>query len=214
MKEIECDVIRDLLPNYCDKISSEVTNKLVEEHLKTCFECNKALENMNKELDKEVFENQEEIDYLKGYRKNKIKNIIFAVALTINIILIGFISYIYYIVNTDFYVDVNDIEVAWRYLKVDGIEDKTKFLFFLYSPDYYLSYDLTEDGVEGITYLDVVGSKVNKGRKKLTGAGTSTYKNANKIYLRDKKGNLKEIWNSEDYEINPEEIYNTMFYCR
>jgi len=206
MKEIECNVIRDLLPNYCDKISSEETNKLVEEHLKNCFECNKVLENMNKELDKEVFENQEEIDYLKGYRKNKIKNIIFAVALTINIILIGFISYIYYIVNTDFYVDVNDIEVAWRYLNVNGIEDKTNFLFFLYSPDYYLSSSITDEG-ENI-YVNIIGHKVKK-RRYISSPGIS--KETKNIYLRDKKGNLKEIWNREDYEIDPEELLSAIF---
>ena len=33
MKTADCDIIRDLLPRYCDKILSEASNKLVSEHL-------------------------------------------------------------------------------------------------------------------------------------------------------------------------------------
>ncbi len=36
MRKVECDVIQDLLPSYIDKISTEATNALVEEHLQTC----------------------------------------------------------------------------------------------------------------------------------------------------------------------------------
>ena len=41
-----CNVIRDLLPLYIDKISSEETNKLIEEHFEECEECKKYYEIM------------------------------------------------------------------------------------------------------------------------------------------------------------------------
>ena len=56
MKQINCDVIQDLLPSYSDKMSSNATNTLVEEHLKNCKKCNIALNNMNKEIDAEFIE--------------------------------------------------------------------------------------------------------------------------------------------------------------
>ena len=72
MKEENCDIIKDLLPGYIDKTSSEATNNLIEKHLQTCKNCTSVLEDMNKDIDSELFEQKEQIDYLKGYRKNKI----------------------------------------------------------------------------------------------------------------------------------------------
>lgn len=36
---IPCDIIRDLLPLYHDKVCSEESKKQIEEHLKTCESC-------------------------------------------------------------------------------------------------------------------------------------------------------------------------------
>ena len=41
-----CDIIRDLLPLYAEHITSEATNTLVEEHLKTCEDCRAELRQM------------------------------------------------------------------------------------------------------------------------------------------------------------------------
>lgn len=81
---IDCEVIKDLLPSYADKISSKTTNKLVEEHLKKCKNCSDVLKNMNKEIDNEIIENQnEQIDYLKGFKRKKIATIICVIIITI-----------------------------------------------------------------------------------------------------------------------------------
>ncbi len=60
MKSINCNVIQDLLPNYCDKISSKETNLLVEEHLVTCTNCREKLKSINKYLNIETICNQQE----------------------------------------------------------------------------------------------------------------------------------------------------------
>ena len=44
MKEIECDVIRDLLPLYADEACSEKSRALVYEHLLDCPDCRKMLQ--------------------------------------------------------------------------------------------------------------------------------------------------------------------------
>ena len=51
MKQVDCDIIKDLLPSYIDKTASNSTNELVEEHLKNCEDCTSILENMNSVVD-------------------------------------------------------------------------------------------------------------------------------------------------------------------
>lgn len=43
---LKCDTVKDLLPIYVDGMTSEESNKLVEEHIKDCNECRLVLEQM------------------------------------------------------------------------------------------------------------------------------------------------------------------------
>lgn len=44
--KIECGIVRDLLPLYAEQITSEASNKAVEEHLKECEQCSKVYQEM------------------------------------------------------------------------------------------------------------------------------------------------------------------------
>lgn len=44
MKDINCDVVKDLITLYVDDLTSEKSSKLVEEHIKECSECREYLE--------------------------------------------------------------------------------------------------------------------------------------------------------------------------
>ena len=46
----DCKIVQDLLPNYIENLTNEETNRFIEEHLKECPECQKVLENMQKEI--------------------------------------------------------------------------------------------------------------------------------------------------------------------
>ena len=46
----DCDIIRDLLPLYADKVCSESSRRLVEEHCAECAECSGQLSAMSAEL--------------------------------------------------------------------------------------------------------------------------------------------------------------------
>ena len=50
MSKISCDVIRDLLPLYKDRVCSEKSMDLVEEHLPECEDCRRYLEAMDEKL--------------------------------------------------------------------------------------------------------------------------------------------------------------------
>lgn len=40
-KEIDCNIIGDLLPSYLSNITSFNTNKIIEEHINRCSKCEK-----------------------------------------------------------------------------------------------------------------------------------------------------------------------------
>ena len=46
--KLECDVIRDLLPLYAEKLASPASSALVEQHLSECPACRAELERMEK----------------------------------------------------------------------------------------------------------------------------------------------------------------------
>lgn len=48
--KLNCDVILDLLPLYHDGVCSEGSRALIEEHLKECESCRRALEEIRKEI--------------------------------------------------------------------------------------------------------------------------------------------------------------------
>ena len=47
---MNCEIVRDLLPLYHDEVVSEESRELVEEHLKTCAECRKMLEDIRENV--------------------------------------------------------------------------------------------------------------------------------------------------------------------
>ena len=57
MKEIQCAVIKDLLPLYYDGVCSEETRKLIEEHIASCNECKRDLESLNTTMEIPIIEN-------------------------------------------------------------------------------------------------------------------------------------------------------------
>lgn len=52
-KKLACEIVRDLLPLYVDKMVSDVSQRSVEEHLKQCADCNEIYRNMAFDLKEE-----------------------------------------------------------------------------------------------------------------------------------------------------------------
>lgn len=47
-KNISCDVIQDIIPLYHDNVCSDKSREYVDEHIKTCANCNRFLESLSK----------------------------------------------------------------------------------------------------------------------------------------------------------------------
>lgn len=71
--KMPCELIRDLLPTYQDRLTSPVTNALVEEHLADCPDCRQVLQRMQSPLEPETDSAAEgskasTVDFLKRVR--------------------------------------------------------------------------------------------------------------------------------------------------
>lgn len=50
MTDINCNIINDLLPLYAEGLTSEESNRIIEEHLKECEECRKLYQEMTEDV--------------------------------------------------------------------------------------------------------------------------------------------------------------------
>ena len=76
-KDLSCDIVKDLLPVYCDGQASKDSIEAVEEHLEQCEECKKVYEEMDGELTVEGQQDtKKEITILKKIRaKFRVKTV-------------------------------------------------------------------------------------------------------------------------------------------
>ncbi len=50
MRELDCEIVRDLLPNYIDELTSGYTNHAIEKHLESCEDCSEVYEKMQEDF--------------------------------------------------------------------------------------------------------------------------------------------------------------------
>ena len=73
MKEKNCKIVQDLLPNYIEKLTNEETNQFIEKHLSQCEECKEKLKSMQEEINVNKNESElKQVKYIKKY-SNKMK---------------------------------------------------------------------------------------------------------------------------------------------
>lgn len=73
---LPCELIQDLFPSYIDGLTSDVTNELLEEHIKECPICCETLKQMQEITAEPVkFEEKKEIEFLKKTKKTNQKKI-------------------------------------------------------------------------------------------------------------------------------------------
>ena len=84
----QCNVVRDLLPMYCDNICSEESKLLIEEHLLSCKECTviyNKMQSKDSELISPLQQDVEKTDLLKRISKRiKHRKILIAIGTLIS----------------------------------------------------------------------------------------------------------------------------------
>lgn len=90
MKNYDCKLVQDLLPNYIENLTSEETNRFIEKHIEKCEECEQMLKDMKGEIKLDKINNQKKINALKKVRNRfRLKLFIFLIIVII-INIIGF----------------------------------------------------------------------------------------------------------------------------
>jgi Predicted integral membrane protein len=101
---MDCDVIKDLLPLYIEKLTSESSNELVEEHIKNCENCKELLLNLSEDtiIEDKTIELNKKVELsdniIKRIRKHMYEKIILSIliALVLGIIIGVFRDSIFY----------------------------------------------------------------------------------------------------------------------
>lgn len=201
MKLVDCNIIKDLLPSYIDKLLSKESNNLVESHIQTCKECRKVLMDMSTEKDVEkVFNQDEEIDYLKGYRKKKNFSIIIAVIITILVIFDIFIIGSKFLLNNNFYMNVTDVAIC--YMGMGELNGNKTLCYEITSDVNFLQpfcwdYDVVKDTENKAVYMKVVGIFKLSRNKSRSFCEAEINDDTECVYLIDSKGNKIKIWDKE-----------------
>ena len=79
---MDCEVIRDLLPLYADGLTSEASNRRIDDHIKACPECRRLRNDMCAPMEPEPEDTQEQI-LERVYRKQRRKTILFWVTIVL-----------------------------------------------------------------------------------------------------------------------------------
>lgn len=89
-----CNIIKDLLPLYVDNISSEETNKLVEDHLIECEQCQEQLNIMKEKTEVSSIDEKKAIEkFLEKVKKKRLIAILLAITSTLLLVIIIWIIF-------------------------------------------------------------------------------------------------------------------------
>lgn len=80
----QCDIIQDLLPLYADKLTSETTNEMINQHIKQCGTCRKQLAYMQNPVDEiNILENHDLKKALLKQQRKRRRRLFFTAASTL-----------------------------------------------------------------------------------------------------------------------------------
>lgn len=123
-KKKVCRIIEDLLPNYLEGLTNEITNEFIEEHLNECASCQKEKQKMTNKIETKVVNNEQiEIDYMKKYRRkmNILKSIIGIIIIVELIFLVDFCRK-FFIINK-FKIQMTEVNRENYYVKLINNDD-------------------------------------------------------------------------------------------
>lgn len=97
---IPCSVVKDILPVYIEKLCSNETNELIENHLQQCRKCKSIYEEMTNEsliTGEETVDNSISDPFRKIKRRNRI---IVLISVVFTVILISLVDFAYHNVRS------------------------------------------------------------------------------------------------------------------
>lgn len=100
MNKTSCDIVKDLLPLYYDKVCSDDSRKMVEEHISNCSDCKDELNRMQAEIKlpkAEIEKNKNDLNVIKSlsvsWKRLKLKAFLKGASITTILLLAIFLGY-------------------------------------------------------------------------------------------------------------------------
>ncbi len=91
---MKCNIVKDLLPLYCDKLTSQDSNEEIEKHLSECADCKAVYESMNKKEEKIEVPEKDVKPLKKVKKRTKLK--IIATVLGTAVVLFGVFMFVFW----------------------------------------------------------------------------------------------------------------------
>lgn len=125
MKNKDCNLVRDLLPNYVENLTNEDTNLFIENHLRACSECTTILNSMKSgENENEKNKSKKFVNFSKKFRKKYkiLKYIVLIIILLFFVHFIrNFIILTYQYKHMDECINLNNYHVRWYFYQSDEV---------------------------------------------------------------------------------------------
>lgn len=165
MKEISCNVIKDILPLYLDDVVSEETREMVEEHLQSCDSCREEAEVLKMNVALPTNSNTKLLDarVLKNLKKRLLKSKVFIAVVSVAgaaAVLLG----IYCFLNlTELYIPYDSTKISIE--EIDGklyafYDRDTRYMTYAVGPKYLAFENAGEANREVlICYYETLWSK-------------------------------------------------------
>lgn len=148
---LNCDIVRDLLPLYHDGVVSKASKNAIEEHLAECEPCKKEYEELLSELPIESFDNNTKHKFKALMSKQKTKRVCILIASIILTCILA-ISTVFVLTEVPLIkIPDSEIEVikSYGYATEEGYE-----FFILYDMSCYnsMSFEMGEhkDGIQSL----------------------------------------------------------------
>ncbi len=139
---MKCNIVRDLLPLYCDNLTSEDSNEEIEKHLSECEECNNICESMKQKEDI-IKAPDKDVKPLKKVKK-RIKLKVIAAILGTLAVLFGVFMFVFWgvvpISSEKLHYTVEVKEVKTYMAKSDELDENGEYIMEYrteFSDDFY-----------------------------------------------------------------------------
>ncbi|MBO4493300.1 MAG: zf-HC2 domain-containing protein, partial [Ruminococcus sp.] len=127
---MKCNIVKDLLPLYCDKLTSEDSNEEIEKHLNECADCKAVYESINKKEDDIKLPDKDVNPLKKVKKRTKLK--VIAAILGTAALLFGVFMFVFWgvipISSDKLHYTVEAREVHSYTTKSDELDENGEFI--------------------------------------------------------------------------------------
>ena len=209
--KLSCKVIEDILPMYYDKVCSEETKVLVEQHLQECPHCSKIMDDLADDFVIEA-EKPDDIKPLKRLQKSYMKKKMFAIIAII--LVVAMLPIVFVFGNWRGEQRVSN-QYAPDFSQEEAIAYANEFMACLVNADYAKAYTYWDIELEKKDLLsgnlfeeDDLANFETDGLKKFCDGGETLEKMGG-----FESFTLKNVYEDYDYSSNTEE-YNISYTVR